>query len=114
MEDILRANIQIILENIQTYKVKSIEMVDEEYKANGLSPVIETVADVLGDLPLVQAELLVVSEEPLEMPSHITVENKKLPGESNTVIFVGANLLQRPDVSIYFPVHNIAKIHIIF
>ncbi|XP_045539247.1 fatty acid synthase-like [Papilio machaon] len=98
MEDILRANIQIILENIQTYKVKSIEVVDEEYKTNELSPVIETVADVLGDLPLVQAELLVVSEEPLEMPSHITVENKKLTGESNTVIFVGANLLQRPDV----------------
>lgn len=98
MEDILRADIQIILENIQTHKVKSIEIVDEEYKNNELSPVMETVADVLGDLPLVQAELTVITEEQLEMPSHITVENKKLIGESNTVIFVGANLLQRPEV----------------
>ncbi|CAK1589941.1 unnamed protein product [Parnassius mnemosyne] len=98
IEDVLRANIQLILENIQTYKVKSIEIVDDEYKVNGLKPVIETVADILGDLPLVQAELLVLSEESIEMPSNITVENRKLSGESNTVIFVGANLLQRPDV----------------
>ncbi|CAH2232242.1 jg2964 [Pararge aegeria aegeria] len=99
IEDILRANIQLILENIQTYKVKSIELVDEEYKNNNLKPVMEIVGDVLGDLPLVQAELSVLSEDPLpDMPSHITVENKKLLGETNTVIFVGANLLRRPDV----------------
>nr|XP_034827721.1 fatty acid synthase isoform X1 [Maniola hyperantus] len=98
IEDILRANIQLILENVQTYKVKSIELADEEYKNNNLEPVIETVGDILGDLPLVQAELSIFSEDPLEMPSHITVENKKLLGETNTVIFVGANLLRRPDV----------------
>lgn len=56
--------------------------------------------DVLGDLPLVQAELTVYSEDPIEMPSHITVENKKVSGESNTVIFVGAHLLKRPEVSV--------------
>lgn len=78
--------------------MKSIEVVDEEYKTCGFDPIMETVADVLGDLPLVQAELLVISEEPIEMPQYITVENKKLTGESNTVIFVGANLLQRPEV----------------
>ncbi|CAH2052769.1 unnamed protein product, partial [Iphiclides podalirius] len=89
---------ELILENLQTYKVKSIEIVDEEYKACGFTPVMETVADVLGDLPLVQAELLIISEEAIEMPAYITVENKKLTGESNTVIFVGANLLQRPEV----------------
>lgn len=61
---------------------------------------MEKIGDVLGDLPLVQAELTVFSEDPLEMPSYITVENKKLVGEANTVIFVGANLLQRPDVSV--------------
>lgn len=49
-----------------------------------------------------QAELLVLTEEKLEMPSNITVENKKVSGESNTVIFVGANLLKRPDVSNMF------------
>ncbi|XP_063541437.1 fatty acid synthase-like isoform X1 [Cydia strobilella] len=96
-EDILRSNIQIILENIQTFKVKSIELVDDEYKNNSLEPLITQVSDVLGDMPLMQAELLVISEETMEMPSNITVENKKISGETNTVLFVGANLLSRPD-----------------
>ncbi|KAJ8712849.1 hypothetical protein PYW08_008153 [Mythimna loreyi] len=98
IEDILRANIQLILENIQTYKVKSIELVDEEYKKNGLEPILESVGEMLGDLPLVQAELLMISEEPIEVPSNITCENKKLSGESNTILFTGANLLGRPEI----------------
>lgn len=87
------------MENIQTFKVKTIELVDEEYKSNSLEPIIESIGDVLGDLPLIQAELLVISEETLELPKNITVENKKLTGETNTVVFVGANLLTRPEVS---------------
>lgn len=79
--------------------MKAIEYVDEEYKKHQLEPVIEAVADILGDLPLMQAELLVVSEDTIEMPNNITVENKKLAQESNAVIFIGANLFQRPDVS---------------
>nr|XP_049698956.1 fatty acid synthase [Helicoverpa armigera]XP_049698957.1 fatty acid synthase [Helicoverpa armigera] len=98
IEDILRSNIQLVLENIQTYKVKSIELVDEEYKKNDIQPILETVGEMLGDLPLVQAELLMISEEPIEVASNITVENKKLSGESNTILFIGANLLSRPDV----------------
>lgn len=99
IEDILRVNIQLILENIQTFKVKSIELIDEEYKNNDYEPLIEKVGDILGDLPLMQAELLVISEDAIELPQHITVENKKLSGETNTVLFVGANVLTRPDVS---------------
>lgn len=99
MEDILRADAQLIHENIQTYKVKVIELVDEEYKRNNHEPILPILGDVLGDLPLVQAELLLISEEPIEMPNNITVENKKLSGESNALLFVGANLLKRDDVS---------------
>ncbi|CAG9791214.1 unnamed protein product [Diatraea saccharalis] len=99
IEDILRADLQLVLENIQTFKVKSIEYVDEEYKTNGLEPIMETVAEVLEDMPLMQAELLVISEETIEnLPSNITVENKKLSGESNAVVFIGANLLKRVEV----------------
>lgn len=71
---------------------------DEEYKKNELEPILEAVGDMLGDLPLVQAELLMISEEPIEVPQNITVENKKLSGESNTILFIGANLLGRPEV----------------
>ncbi|XP_045454011.1 fatty acid synthase [Melitaea cinxia] len=98
IEDILRSNIQLVLENVQTYKVKSIEVVDEEYKNNGIEPIIEAVADVLGDLPLVQAELSVFSENSIELPSNITVESKKLTTDANALLIIGANLLQRPEV----------------
>lgn len=102
IDDILRADIQLILENIQTYKVKSIELVDEEYKTNAYEPILEKVANVLEDLPLVQPELMIISEEAIEMPPYIAVENKKLSGESNTVLFIGANLLNRPEVRFMF------------
>ncbi|CAH1641071.1 unnamed protein product [Spodoptera littoralis] len=98
IECILRANVQLVLENIQTHKVKSIELVDEEYKNNDLKPILENVGHMLGDLPIKQAELLMISEEPIEVPSNITAENRKLIGESNTVLFIGANLLGRPKV----------------
>lgn len=96
----MRSNIQLVLENVQTYKVKSIEVVDEEYKNNGIEPIIEAVADVLGDLPLVQAELSVFSENSIGLPSNITVESKKLTTDANALLIIGANLLQRPEVSI--------------
>ncbi|XP_050353260.1 fatty acid synthase-like [Nymphalis io] len=98
IEEILRSNVQLVLENIQTYKVKSIEIVDDEYKTNGFEPILGKVADVLSDLPLVQAELSVISEDAIEMPSNILVENKKLIGENNSLILIGANLLKRPEV----------------
>lgn len=97
LEDILRINIQLVLENIQTYKVRSIEIFDEEYKKNDLKPILEQVGEILGDLPLVQADLLLVSEDPVEMPDHIPVENKKLITETNVLLLVGANLLNRPE-----------------
>ncbi|XP_049870464.1 fatty acid synthase-like [Pectinophora gossypiella] len=96
--DSLRANLQLILENINTYKFKTIELVDEEYKNNNLEPVIELVCDILGDLPLIQAELLVLSEDVLKLPPNVTVSNKKIIGETNTVLFIGANLLKRSKV----------------
>ncbi|XP_050553071.1 fatty acid synthase-like [Spodoptera frugiperda] len=97
--DILRANIQLVLENIQTHKVKSIELVDEEYKKNDLKPILENIGQMLGDLPYMQAEMLMVSKEPIEVPYNITViETRKLVGESNTALFVGANLLGRPEI----------------
>ncbi|XP_047538484.1 fatty acid synthase-like [Vanessa atalanta] len=98
IEDILRSNIQLVLENIQTYKFKSVEIADDVYKTNGLEPILDKVADVLGDLPLIQAELSVLSEDTIKMPSNISVENKKLPADNSILILIGANLLQRPEV----------------
>ncbi|KAJ2952057.1 hypothetical protein O0L34_g4320 [Tuta absoluta] len=98
LPDILRCNLQLIHENIQTYKFKNIELVDEEYQNNNIQPISVEVAEILADLPLVQAEMLVLGDEQLTMPANITVANKKMSGESNAVLFIGANLLKRQTV----------------
>ncbi|XP_022832191.1 fatty acid synthase-like [Spodoptera litura] len=98
IEDILRTNVQLVFENIQTHKVKTIELVDEEYRKNGLQPILENVGKILADLPFALGDLLMISKEPIKVSSNITVENRKIIGESNAVLFIGANLLGRPEV----------------
>ncbi|CAH2098691.1 unnamed protein product [Euphydryas editha] len=98
IEDILRSNIQLLLENVQTYKVKSIEIVDDEYKSKGIEPIMDKVADILSDLPLMQADLQVFSKDAITMPTNINVKNKKLGEETNILLVIGANLLKRPEI----------------
>ncbi|KAF9823812.1 hypothetical protein SFRURICE_006663, partial [Spodoptera frugiperda] len=93
-----RYKMKLVFENIQSHIVKSIELVDEEYKKNDLKPILESIGSILADLPFAQADLLMISDEPLKVPSNITVENRKLVRESNTILFIGANLLGRPKV----------------
>ncbi|CAH2098693.1 unnamed protein product [Euphydryas editha] len=98
IEDILRSNIELILENVPTYKVKSIEIVDDEYKANRIVPIMDKVADIIGDLSLMQAELQVLSKDAITMTSNINISNKKLLEETNILLLIGANLLKRPEI----------------
>ncbi|XP_059048171.1 fatty acid synthase-like [Achroia grisella] len=98
LEECLRANVQLILENMPTYKVKTIEFIDVEYNNNNLQPIIEQIGEILADLPLVQAELMLISEETFEMSPTVNVDKKKLSGESNAVLCIGANLLNRDSV----------------
>lgn len=88
------------MENIQIYKIKCIELADEEYRKNSLKPLLVKVGDIIKDTPLVQAELLFITDQNTEMPSHITVKNKQLQTDSNVVVCIGANLLSRDEVSI--------------
>ncbi|XP_052751981.1 fatty acid synthase-like isoform X2 [Galleria mellonella] len=98
LQDCLRANIQLILENVQTYRVKAIELIDEEYGKHDLHPIAEEISKILSDIPLVQAELFLVCDKAIKAPLSIIVENKPLHAYSNAVLFVGANLLKRHNV----------------
>ncbi|XP_046964445.1 fatty acid synthase-like [Vanessa cardui] len=98
IEDILRSNIQLILENSLIYKFKIVEIVDDLYKTNAFGPILDKIANAVDSLPLIQAEMFVYSEDIIKMPSNISVENKRLPADRSTHILIGANLLQRPEV----------------
>ncbi|XP_077295461.1 fatty acid synthase-like [Arctopsyche grandis] len=97
VRDIVRADVQIALENVQGIKVKSIELIDSATEP-GTEPLITFIRDALEDTPLLQAELLVIAEENLDLGVNVTVENKKLTGETNALLFVGSKLMERDEV----------------
>ncbi|XP_059048223.1 fatty acid synthase-like [Achroia grisella] len=98
LDDCLRAYMQIIIENIQAYKFKVVETVDKEYKDYILKPIIGHIGKVLNKLVFVQAELLLISKEKIETPEKTITVIDDLKGLNNVVLFVGANLLNRPPV----------------
>ncbi|XP_077296456.1 fatty acid synthase-like [Arctopsyche grandis] len=97
VNDIIRADVQIALENVQGIKVKSIELIDSATEP-GTEPLITFIRDALEEMPLLQAELLVIAEEKLDLGVNVTVENKKLTGETNALLFVGSKLMERDEV----------------
>lgn len=98
VNDAIRSSIQLFLENVQTVKVKVLEYIDEATETSS-EPLITTIGNALCDLPLIQAELMVISEKKLDLPSHIHVDNKKLNTENNVNIIIGSQLLDRHIVS---------------
>ncbi|KAK9884287.1 hypothetical protein WA026_005239 [Henosepilachna vigintioctopunctata] len=75
LEESLRVNMQIVLENLYDMKVKVVE-------------------DMFVDQPLIQANVNIFSRENLEL-SNITAEDKKLVTENDCHLIVGTNLVRR-------------------
>lgn len=100
IEEIVRIYTQIVVENVMTYtkKIKVVELVDKEYTENNMEPIIEHVGNALNDITLVQPELIVVSEDLVNVPPSTKVENKNITIENNTSMFICANLLERQNV----------------
>lgn len=91
-----RVNMQILLENNMEYKVKVVEVRDEEnIDGQPLGPIIH---QVLGDQPVIQAEVTVLSKTPLEL-ENVTVESGKLEQYSECSVVVINKGLSRKDVS---------------
>lgn len=98
MNDAIRSCVQLFLENENIIKVKVLEYIDEATEAAS-EPLITKIDDALFDLPLIKADLMVLSSTKLELPSHIYVENNNINSETNVNIMIGSKLLDRSDVS---------------
>nr|CAD7400388.1 unnamed protein product [Timema cristinae] len=100
-KDVIRLCVHIALENQLGIKVKSVELIDSETPSDAeiLSPEI---AFILGDLPLIQAEINVLApptnEKAAELGSAIQVADRKLSGEQNCLLIVATNILGRTEV----------------
>nr|XP_022920511.1 fatty acid synthase-like [Onthophagus taurus] len=88
----IRSFVQTILENSTTIKVKAVELIAEE---DG-EPLLPLVQESLGDLPLIQAELKILSKnENLDLPG-ITVEDKSLNTETHCLILITKSIFENP------------------
>ena len=84
---------QLVQENSGELRPKIVEVV-ESSSVPVLSPAIR---DVLGDLPLVKPEMVVLSKCELDLPD-MTVEDKQLTSESDALVVVVTNALSQPQL----------------
>ncbi|XP_063988184.1 fatty acid synthase-like [Diachasmimorpha longicaudata] len=98
MKDAVHLATHLSIENHQGIKLKTLEFLQagEKYSVGDLlSPIL---ADILADLPMIQADVSIVTpENPYgedELPENISItEVKKLNAETNAMILAGRNLL---------------------
>ncbi|CAD6237323.1 GSCOCG00002250001-RA-CDS, partial [Cotesia congregata] len=99
LQQVIRAAVHLALENHQEIKVKTLENLEanEKYPVEDLfTPILQ---EVLGDIPLIQADLNILTENSFEedkLPQNINVtEAKKLPPDANAIILTGRDLLSK-------------------
>lgn len=91
----IRVLLHMVLDNNQTNKVKTAEIMEETMDvSNLLTPLI---IDALADLPLKTPEATVLTNKPIEI-SGVTISDKKLITETNCVIVMANNILNRNQV----------------
>nr|CAH7737538.1 unnamed protein product [Callosobruchus chinensis] len=94
IEESVRVNIQIILENTLSTKVKCVEVVDQFTTNN--SPLSPIVLSVLEDQPLIQPNVTILSKTAIEGISIPTVD-KTLKTETDCTMIVVSKLSQKPE-----------------
>ncbi|XP_074097576.1 fatty acid synthase [Cotesia typhae] len=99
LQQVIRIAVHLALENHQGIKVKTLESLEanEKYPVEDLfTPILQ---EVLGDIPLIQAYLNILTENSFEegkLPQNINVtEAKKLPPDANAMILTGRDLLTK-------------------
>ncbi|VVC40007.1 NAD(P)-binding domain,Polyketide synthase, ketoreductase domain,Phosphopantetheine binding ACP [Cinara cedri] len=101
LEDIVRICLHIAIENNMAIKIKTLEILNQTIKPDEriISPMI---LDIITDLPLVQAEVCILSNKNhpqlKEVSNNITVKNGKLPTDQSVLFNVGSKLLEDAEV----------------
>lgn len=96
-QESVRINVQIVLENNYKLKVKVVEILsaDSNEEEEILGPII---FEALGDLPLIHADVIVISEKPLEI-KNVTVVDKPISSQIDALLVVVNHGLSKENVS---------------
>lgn len=93
----IRILVQLAFENIQNIKIRTVEMLEESLQNTNL--LSTHVQEVLEDLPLIQADINVFTNQRIEEIPGINILEKKLVTESKSCLLViVSNVLERPQV----------------
>ncbi|GLV38468.1 Fatty acid synthase 3 [Carabus blaptoides fortunei] len=89
----IKVLVQTVYENILNNKVKTAEVLDDNTKPDAvpLSPIIQ---EILSDMPVIQAEVNVLTTKPIELET-VTISDTKLESETNCLLVVASELLKR-------------------
>ncbi|CAH1160281.1 unnamed protein product [Phaedon cochleariae] len=95
IEQSVRVNMQLLLENALVYKVKAVEVIDEFTKPDAtlLTPLVKMVFE---DQPLIQPLVKILTKNALE--ADVPVEDKKLSEELDNLLVIASNLLERTEL----------------
>ncbi|XP_066144652.1 fatty acid synthase-like [Euwallacea fornicatus] len=96
LEQAIRVNMQILLENLLSLKVKIVELLDSATPEvlQTLGPII---SNVLEDQPLIKPDIKILSEVAIEV-ANIKVENKSLAAEKECSMVIASKIFKRPNI----------------
>ncbi|KAK5637947.1 hypothetical protein RI129_012242 [Pyrocoelia pectoralis] len=96
LEEAVRVNSQIILENKYQVRFKCVEVMDDDNSA--LVPITPILQQAVGDVPLIQPELTILSNREFSF-DNVEVKDKKLVEEGNDhLLVILTNAYGRPHV----------------
>ena len=82
-----RVIVQLILENVSSLKVKAVEV-----GSQSADSILPTIQEALADLPLVTADLTLLTKDEIELDG-ILVEDKKLSSQTKCLMVVASNCI---------------------
>jgi fatty acid synthase len=91
LSQLIRVNIQIILENSLETQFKAVELLEGSDEL-----LLPLVCKVLGDIPVVNPDLIISTKTDLDPIPGIKIEQFVLTPESNLLLIVATKLLQNP------------------
>ncbi|XP_063924749.1 fatty acid synthase-like [Zophobas morio] len=94
LEEVVRVNTQIILENTLEYHFKAVEIINEFTDINS-EHILCFVNKALADIPVVAPDLTVSSKAAVNDTPGIKYETITLTPESNILLYIGSKILQQ-------------------
>lgn len=88
LEESMRILIQIVFENVQNLHVRTVEMPDESFDTETRSLLSPLIFNILNDIPLVQADVNILTKQTIEVNEGISVADTVLDSEKGYVLIV--------------------------